>query len=474
MLYRIARKEFITAVRDRQVLVFGVLIVALILLAAIAGYRHYTIQNEQITRARQEKRMQWVNQGEKHPHIAAHFGTFLFKPKTGLSFFDFGLDSYTGTSVYLEAHYQHEFMFRPAQDHGSLIRFGELSVALVLQVLLPLLIIFLSFTSFTREKESKTIQLVLSQGVTLRQLAWGKILAFCFIVLLLLLPTLTVAGIWLFSLSGVSFSGDLRNRLLGLGLTYSLYFFVFITLSVYVSAWFAHSRNALLTLLAVWIMFMVILPKTAANIGDTLYTLPSASDLKTAIQYDLDNGLDGNTPREKRMEQLKRVYLAKYRVDSVAQLPLNFEGITMQAGEEYGDQVHDKHWQGVEATLNRQNDLSRYASVLDPYLAIRNLSMALSATDFYTNLDFGRQAENYRRYLIRTMNRDMATHSKLGEFYQYKAGKHLWTSVKDFNYTIPPLSSVLPHYGLEILALLAWSVGLPLAMHLTVNRFSIQ
>ncbi len=76
MLYRIARKEFITAVRDRQVLVFGVLIFVLILLAAIAGYRHYAIQNEQITRARQEKRAQWVNQGEKHPHIAAHFGTF--------------------------------------------------------------------------------------------------------------------------------------------------------------------------------------------------------------------------------------------------------------------------------------------------------------------------------------------------------------------------------------------------------------
>jgi ABC-2 type transport system permease protein len=293
-------------------------------------------------------------------------------------------------------------------------------------------------------------------------------------LLILLLPALTVVGIWLFSQSGMFISSDLLSRLLGLALTYSLYFFIFICLSVYVSAWFTHSRNALLTLLAVWIIFTVIVPKTAANLGDTLYTLPSASDLKTAIQYDLDKGLDGNTPREKRMEQLKQVYLAKYRVDSIAQLPLNFEGISMQAGEEYGDKVHDTHWREIEAILNRQNNLSTYTSVLDPYIAIRNLSMALSATDFYTNLDFGRQAESYRRYLIRTMNMDMATGSKLGEFYEYKAGKHLWTSVKDFDYTLPGLSSALAHYWVEMVALLIWAFGLPLVMHLTINRFSIQ
>ncbi|MEJ7658785.1 MAG: ABC transporter permease subunit [Hymenobacter sp.] len=105
-------------------------------------------------------------QGEKHPHIATPLRHVRVQAQTGLSFFDYGLDAYTGTSVYLEAHYQHEFMFRPAQDYSALIRFGELSGALVLQVLLPLLVIFLCFGAITRERESGTLRLVLSQGVS--------------------------------------------------------------------------------------------------------------------------------------------------------------------------------------------------------------------------------------------------------------------------------------------------------------------
>ena len=102
--------------------------------------------------------------------------------------FDFGLDTYTGTSVYLEAHYQHQFMFRPAQSHSSMIRFGELSSALVLQILMPLLIIFLAYASFTKEKERGTLRLLISQGVTLSSIAWGKIMAYFLILLVILLP----------------------------------------------------------------------------------------------------------------------------------------------------------------------------------------------------------------------------------------------------------------------------------------------
>ncbi|UOQ70202.1 hypothetical protein [Hymenobacter cellulosilyticus] len=127
MLRRIIYKEIRAAVRNRQVLFFGLVVAALLLAASAVGYVSYAGHRAQMARAQAERRAEWLGQGEKHPHIATHFGTFVFKPKTGLSFFDYGLDAYTGTSVYLEAHYQHEFMFRPAQDYSALIRFGELS-----------------------------------------------------------------------------------------------------------------------------------------------------------------------------------------------------------------------------------------------------------------------------------------------------------------------------------------------------------
>ena len=138
--------------------------------------------------AQEERRAEWLDQGNKHPHIAAHYGTFVFKQKTLLSLFDFGLDTYTGTSVYLEAHYPHEFMFRPVQGYGNMIRFGELSAALVLQLLLPLLIIFITFQTFTKEKETGTFKLLISQGVSIRSIYLGKLLAYFLIISIIIIP----------------------------------------------------------------------------------------------------------------------------------------------------------------------------------------------------------------------------------------------------------------------------------------------
>ena len=82
----------------------------------------------------------WINQGNKHPHSAAHYGQFAFKPKPVLSFLDVGLDNYTGISVFLEAHKQHEVLFSAAQDSNGMTRFGELTAALILQVYSPCLL----------------------------------------------------------------------------------------------------------------------------------------------------------------------------------------------------------------------------------------------------------------------------------------------------------------------------------------------
>ena len=473
LLGRIINKEIRAAVRNRQVLFFGLVVVGLLLAASAAGYVSFAGQRAQMAQAQAQRRAEWLGQGEKHPHMATHYGTFVFKPKNGLSFFDYGLEAYTGTSVYLEAHYQHEFMFRPAQDHSALIRFGELSGALVLQVLLPLLIIFLCFGAFTYEKESGTLRLALSQGVSRRQLAWGKVLAYYGIVLVLLVPTLALALGGAFWQAGLPWTGDLARRLALLAGGYAAYFFGFVCLGVLISAWARSSRNALLALLTVWITFVIVLPKTAAALGDNLYTLPSMQAYQQGISRDVDNGLPGDTTKAGRTAQLKRATLARYGVDSEQQLPLNFDWVAAQDGEDYLDKVQTLHRDSLRQILERQNRLSSYASFFDPYLAIRNLSMALTGTDLYASLDFQRQAGSYRLGLMRILHADAAQNSKYGQFYEYHPGRALWTSVPDFAYELPAVGPALQYYGAEIGALLLWVLLLPLALHLSVNRFPV-
>ncbi len=457
-LIHIAKKEIRIALRERLIVFLGLIIVVLLGVALYAGYVSYKQQKETIAQTRSEKRQEWLHQGDKHPHIAAHYGTFAFKPKTVLSLFDFGLDAYTGTSVYLEAHYQHEFMFRPAQDHSSMIRFGELSAALVLQILLPLLIIFLAFASFTRERESGTLKLLISQGMSFHTLAWGKILAYSLMLSVILVFFLLSIGL-LYGMGVTSEAiPDTAVRVLLLLLLYSIYLFLFIALAVWVSIHSSKSRNALLTLLTCWIFFTILMPKALANLSENIYTLPSMREFKAQIEADKRHGPEGTTPLSVQKANLEKEYLKKYKVDSVQQLPLNFEGVSMQAGEEFGNQVYDHHLGRLRKLFHQQNRMSSIASLFNPYLAVRHLSMALSGTDMYTSIHFEEKVENYRRELIRKMNKDMAENSEYGKFYGYKAGNDLWQQIDDFSYRTPMARELLGHYHLELISLLLWSV----------------
>ena len=62
------------------------------------------------------------------------------------------------------------------------------------------------------------------------------------------------------------------------------------------------------------------------------------------MREERSRGIDGHNPRDKRREKLKEKYLAEYKVDSLKNLPLNFDGIVMQEDEEYGNLVWDKYF----------------------------------------------------------------------------------------------------------------------------------
>ncbi|MCB2109292.1 MAG: ABC transporter permease subunit, partial [Rhodobacteraceae bacterium] len=176
MIISIARKELISALRDGRV-IWSAAIFAVMLLAALASAaQRYTVISTERAAAQEIVDMQWNNQGEKNPHAAAHYGVYAFKPVTPLSFFDTGVSSFTGVSIWLEAHKQNMAEGEPARDATAIARFGELTAAFTLQMLLPLLVILLAFSSFAGEREQGTLRQVLSMGVSPTSLLFGKAL----------------------------------------------------------------------------------------------------------------------------------------------------------------------------------------------------------------------------------------------------------------------------------------------------------
>jgi ABC-2 type transport system permease protein len=456
MLTTIALKEIRSALRDIRFVLLSVFVFGLLLTAAVVGWQSYRQIQDQRQKAQTLARKNWLNQGDKNPHSAAHYGSFAFRPKSSLSFLDFGTDTYTGTSVQLEAHKQNDILFSQAQDATSLLRFGEMTTAFVLQSLLPLLIIFLGFNAFTQEREDNTLKILLSQGVSLRQIALGKVLGLAALLALILLPiVLVVSGLW--SLSGdFAFNADwaLRGSLL-LGI-YALYFLIFITLTVAVSVNSTNSRNSLLTLLGVWIFACVLLPKATANIGANLYPSPSKFAFDKALREDEEKGIDGHNPSDKRFDVLKSEYLKKYGADSLEKLPINFDGIAMQEGEKYSSMIYNKHFGNVKAIFQKQNQVSEIVALLNPYLAMRQLSMGLSGSDYVHYVDFQQKAEAYRFNLVKTMNDYHANNSKYGDW-EFTADEKLWSKLPDFKYESPQFSSIAGKYSLAAFALIGWA-----------------
>jgi ABC-2 type transport system permease protein len=355
----------------------------------------------------------------------------------------------------MEAHKQNDAVFSAAQESSSLIRFGELSTAFVLQVLMPLIIIFLCFGAFTQEKEDKTLQLLYSQGTSMQTLAWGKIWGYSGIVLCLVLPLLAVILALMLTQSEVAFSDAWLIRSGLLLLCYLAYLFGFVVVSVWVSAQAKTSRAALLSLLVLWVLACVIIPKTTVNLASNIYPVPSSFDFQQAIKEDEAKGIDGHNPEDERAEILKKQVVAQYKVDSLSQLPVNFDAIQMQEGEKYSSMVYQKHFTELQNTFNKQNKLSEIVGLVNPFLAIRQASMALSGSDYVSYADFQQQAEAYRFKLVETMNNYMRDNSKTGDWY-FTVNKELWSKVPDFQYKEPSISKVLSNNSLALLALGIW------------------
>ncbi len=460
MIWLVIRKELLTALRDVRLQVSGSILIVLMLTAVLVGRQGQKQIQEDRARAQSDMYDTWLNQGSKHPHSAAHYGQFAFKPKPVLSFLDIGLDNYTGISVFLEAHKQNEILFSAAQDSNGMTRFGEMTTAMILQLLLPLLIIFLTFNIFSKEREEGTLKMIHAQGLNMRQLFLGKVWGTYLMVLLIFLPIIILAY-FLLDNNSASLDAGVTAKFILLTSGYAVYFLVFVLICVLISAFARNSGYSLLILLGLWIASCVIIPKATANLADKIYPTPSQFDFKSTIKEKVANGIDGHNPSDVRLESLKQQVLDQYGVATIQELPVNWSGIAMQAGEEYTDQVYDAEFSRVEHIFKQQNQLSEWVGFLDPFLATRNLSMALSGTDFHHHMTFAKAAENYRRRFVKKMNKDMEVNHKPDMAYRdYKVGEEMWSSIEPFNYDLPNGIDILSLQWRSVLALFGWLFGL--------------
>ena len=446
----IARMEMQMALREKILYPLVFLLGLLILASALVGYAAYRSYQGDSEQARRTFRKEWIEQ-QANPHSAAHFGTYLFKPVTPMSLYDPGLTAYLGTTYRVEAHYQHLMTWAPALDSGDELRLGELTVARIFQLLVPLLIILLGFASVSREKEQHTLRLLISQGVSPTHLLWGKIAGTYCLLLVLLLPLLLLLTLGLL-LGPVSESVGARFGLWAI--IYLLFFFILTVWVCLVSAWSRRSSFSLLISLAGWIILGVLLPRAAIHMTDLHYSLPSRYALNKQMEDSYAKGLEKDSSRSERLRVYEQKILTQYGVDSLQNLPLNFDGLAMQLSEDYQSKVFKKHLGELNSTFSHQQSMYELATFLDPFVMVQQLSMVLAGTDLYHHNHFHEAAKSYRDAFIRTLNLDMAYGGSAYLTYDYQVGPEFFGKMQEFHYEVPPVGLALQKHGAAGAALL--------------------
>lgn len=404
--------------------------------------------------AQDHLRHQWESIEEMNPHNAAHYGTYVFKPTGLLSSLDEGIQSVTGNVLRVEGHVQNEIVHSEASQVQAISKFGKLKSSLLLQYIIPILLVFLAFNSVSNEKRSGRLRLLLLQGARPTQIIAAKTISIWLYGVGLL--ALTIVAFALFNLPHIN--TDILSRTAWFFLSYSLYYFILTGLTVFFSARWQHATLALTSMLGIWILWTIFLPNILMSSVEKWHELPSRNEFRTAMGNDRAQGIDGHNPSDKRARALQTQVLAEYGVDSLSQLPINFDGIRMQADEEYGNTVWDKHFGNLRDVMAQQKKTYQIAGILNPFISLQNASMGFAATDNLHHQAFLLDVENYRRDFIKKLNDKHAFGgSQTGEW-GWKADNAFYKSVPDYSYQPMSLASVFPMYLIDLLLLAGWAL----------------
>ena len=129
-------------------------------------------------------------------------------------------------------------------------------------------------------------------------------------------------------------------------------------------------------------------------------------------------------------------------------MPINFDGVRMQADEEYGNKVWDKHFGNINRILLNQKKLYQLFGFFNPFISLKNISMGLASSDNFHHQDFVVKAELYRRNFIKRLNDE---HAYGGS----KTGDWSWTPDK---YKTLPINVVFKNNLTDFIMIIIWGI----------------
>ena len=461
---RIAFEEWRLMRRDRVAVSGLVLLLLLTVVAAFTAWDQRQAAGAERALHQSQVDQEFDTQPDRHPHRMVHYGHFVFRAPGPLAAFDPGVDAFTGHTLFLEGHRQNSANFGDVRQSSLLLRFGQLTPAFVLQVLAPLLLIFVGHAAVARERESGTLRVLLAQGVRPAQLVAGKALALGGVAGLVLLP-----GLVALAAIGLSTPGQ-GGAAAALALAHAAWLAIWVVGITAASAWLPRGRDVLLVLLAAWATWVVVVPRLAPELALARTALPTRFETDIAIARDLSAIGDSHNPDDPYFAAFRQQVLARYGVARIEDLPVNYKGLVGMEGERLTSELFARYaTEAFERQERQLAEVDRFAW-LSPMVALRRLSMAVAGTDLRQYRRFVEQAERHRYALVQHLNRLQAEQLSFRGDKSSRdsriASTH-WHGAADFHFEPDPS---MRGAASATAALLLWLVALSAVLITASNR----
>ncbi|WP_299714486.1 DUF3526 domain-containing protein [uncultured Tenacibaculum sp.] len=473
----IAKQFFKKTFNSKGLLALLAIFLVILVYVTVDGWNAFEANHHTIEHHQDKARKSWEDNPDKHPHRMAHFGTFAFRMQHPLRIFDSGIESYTGNSIFLEAHRQNTANFSEASLSTGLVRFGDLNIAMLLQLILPLIIFFVGYATITSEKESGTLKIYYTQGVKMKELLFGKSLGLFLLAALFFIPALI--ALWSIALIDdfTIENGAVLTRIILITLCYILFYAILSCISVIVSGKSANSNKALLSLLGGWLLFFIIIPKTSQVVGNSIYPNLSKIEFRAEVEEEVSKKGDSHDPNDPHFNRLRDSILKVHNVTDVKDLPFNYSGFLMSKGEEQTALIYNQEQDKLIQSYKNQNSITNSLVIFNPYLAIKNLSMSLSGTDFTTYVGFLNQTEDYRykqsQYMNELQMKFISNKATSSEGKVHVVGKEYWKSAPKFEYKFLSVSKTIQNQILALVSLFVWLIASFIIMIRFSNLFKI-
>ena len=277
-----------------------------------------------------------------------------------------------------------------SRKNDSLPNFTELDWTFIIGLVMSFMAILFTYDAISGERETGTLSLLMSNSVPRATVLLAKFIGAFFsimspLIIGILLNLLIVNGSDLGTLDGSEW-----GRIGIIVVISSLYLSIFLWLGLFISSQFSNPSSSLLTLLLIWIVFVVLIPNTMGVLASGFKQVPSRSEIsrtKKAKEDEIDT-------RHKEGDKL-------YRTGSPSDQPPKIEVLRLWADylnehAEAKNRIEDEHLNKQFAQVEFTQQITR----LSPAAIYKYAVESLAGTGFARHKRFIQHARRYRQQFV--------------------------------------------------------------------------